>query len=316
MLCLPTQFRCCDCKRNFKTDQGLSAHLLHSASHQCKQAIQKKNNEKPLQHCRPMECNMCKRTFETMAALEQHKKSIRHQPLCHIKCLGSGKCKKKFDCPSAQLQHLESGRCRSKITKTELNVAILKNDVNGVITTQASPKWLLEEDMSETGTSPALSPLLTPTSTEFLDSYPSTVIHSPTGGSHPNSLVGTDLSQMFDPRLGAAAGHTRCPICPPSRTRTFGPGALQQHLSSSVHAKGQFTLVQKAPDEILFHCPLALMKGTSPKKPLKHFSTVSGLAQHIESGACQGGKETLRRAVEYLRNEMKNMDLGGVKLLN
>lgn len=121
---------------------------------------------------------------------------------------------------------------------------------------------------------------------------------------------------MFDPPLGIAAGRKRCPICPPSRTRTFKPRALQQHLSSSVHAKVYLTLVQKTPDEISFHCPLALMKGSSVKKPLKHFSTVSGLAQHIESGACHGGKETLRRAVEYLQNKMKTMGLGGVKLLN
>ncbi|KAH6986916.1 hypothetical protein EDB80DRAFT_756122 [Ilyonectria destructans] len=182
------------------------------------------------------------------------------------------------------------------ITKAQLNAAIIKNDVNEIITTQASTKWLLEEDVSETSTSPVRSPLLTPTSTEFLDSYPPTAIHTPLGSPH-------------------STGRKQCTICPPSRTRTFEPRALQQHLSSSVHAKVHLSLVQKTPDEISFHCPLALMKG-SMKKPLKHFSTVSGLAQHIESGAYHGGKETLRRAVEYLQNEMKAMSLGGLKLLN
>jgi hypothetical protein len=58
------------------------------------------------------------------------------------------------------------------------------------------------------------------------------------------------------------------------------------------------------------------MKGSSIRKPPKTFSTVSGLAQHVESGACYGGKETLRLAIKYLQSEMKTLDLGRLKLLN
>ena len=49
---------------------------------------------------------------------------------------------------------------------------------------------------------------------------------------------------------------------------------------------------------------------------LKHFSTVSGLAQHLESGACYGGKKALSRAVECLQEEMMAMGIGGFKLFN
>ncbi|KAH7302888.1 hypothetical protein B0I35DRAFT_365853 [Stachybotrys elegans] len=251
-----------------------------------------------------------------MTALKQHQQSIRHQPLCHINCLASGQCKKEFHCPSAQLQHLESGRCLSKTTKAQLNAAIIRNDVHGIITTKASTKWLLEDNVSETSTSSVGSPLLTPTSTEFSDSYPFTAMHTPLGSSDSSLLVGGHPTQTLDPRFGIAVGRKRCPICPPSKTRTFAPGALQQHLSSSVHARVHQTLVQKIPDGVSFHCPLALVEGSSETKPLKHFSTVSGLAQHIESGACYGGKETLRRVVTHLQKEMKTMGLGGVKLLN
>lgn len=59
-------------------------------------------------------------------------------------------------------------------------------------------------------------------------------------------------------------------------------------------------IVKRIPDEISFHCPLALTKDSSIRKLPKTFSTVSGLAQYIESSAGYGGKETLRRAVEYL----------------
>jgi hypothetical protein len=32
---------------------------------------------------------------------------------------------------------------------------------------------------------------------------------------------------------------------------------------------------------------------------------VSGLAQHLESGACDGGKGTFRRLVEYVQEEIR-----------
>lgn len=70
------------------------------------------------------------------------------------------------------------------------------------------------------------------------------------------------------------------------------------------------------PDEISFHCPRALIGEGSKKKAVRQFSTVSGLAQHLESGACDGGKVTFRRMVEYVQEEMKGMGFGGLKLLS
>jgi hypothetical protein len=58
------------------------------------------------------------------------------------------------------------------------------------------------------------------------------------------------------------------------------------------------------------------MGGGSEKKAVRQFSTVSGLAQHLESGACGGGKVTFRRVVEYVQEEMKSMGFGGLKLLS
>lgn len=48
---------------------------------------------------------------------------------------------------------------------------------------------------------------------------------------------------------------------------------------------------------------------------VKQFSTVSGLAQHLESGACEGGKGAFKSVVEYVQEEMKGMGLGSLKLL-
>jgi len=69
-------------------------------------------------------------------------------------------------------------------------------------------------------------------------------------------------------------------------------------------------------DEIAFHCPRALMGEVSKTEGFKQFSTVSGLAQHLESGACDGGKNTFRRVVKYVQEEMKGMGFEGLKLLS
>jgi hypothetical protein len=66
--------------------------------------------------------------------------------------------------------------------------------------------------------------------------------------------------------------------------------------------------------EITFHCPRGLA-GAGDMKRSKEFATVSGLAQHLESGACSGGKETMKRVVQFVQNEMKNLGFGEQKLL-
>ncbi len=70
------------------------------------------------------------------------------------------------------------------------------------------------------------------------------------------------------------------------------------------------------PKEILFHCPRALIDEGSSKKAVRQFSTISRLAQHLESGACNGGKVTFRRMVEYVQEEIEGMGFGGLKLLS
>lgn len=318
MLSPTTQFRCCDCQRDFKTEVALSDHLLYSTVHKPRKETKHKKGKRLQQQeadHQPTGCSKCKKTFKNMNALKQHQESVRHQPLCHIKCVASEKCKKKFQCPSAQLHHLESGKCPSEMTKTKLDAAIARNDPERIITsTQVSTNWLLEEIASTTSTSPVRSPILTPTSIEFLDSYPPSAILTPLCSPSPTTLASTSPSSIQ--WLSTPAGHKGCPFCPLSRTRTFNPGALRQHLSSSVHTRTFISLPQQAADEILFHCPRSLMSSVNKKKALKNFSAVSGLAQHLESGACHGGKETLSRAVEYLQKEMKAMGLGGVRLLN
>ena len=74
-------------------------------------------------------------------------------------------------------------------------------------------------------------------------------------------------------------------------------------MASSIHA------------EKLFHCPVSLLPNGDSEKA-KRFSTLSGLAQHVESEACQGGGATLKMAVSMIEDRLRTMGFGDVKLLN
>ncbi|TAQ85585.1 hypothetical protein B7494_g6091 [Chlorociboria aeruginascens] len=292
------QFRCCDCERDFKDEGALTAHLRSSKVH----GRQKRaNNEKTKEQ---RKCKKCKKTFKNQAAISQHLMSVRHRPLSDIKCVADAECKKQFNCPSAQLHHLETGKCVSGMTKTKLNAAIAANDTGRIITSGGvMAQRLLEDNPSATSTSQSRSPLLTPTSTEFLDSYPSSAALTPISTLSNTTMFHSMLTLW--PWSRPPSGYQTCPLCPPSRTRTFKHSALQQHLSSSVHA--QISMSLPVPDNISFHCPRALMDEGSMKQPVKQFSTVSGLVQHLESGACNGGKGTFKRVVE-LSIEILNLE--------
>ena len=82
--------------------------------------------------------------------------------------------------------------------------------------------------------------------------------------------------------------------------RTFSSEAnLFKHLDSVAHAPK------------IFHCPnfMPFVTGSKPKQ--RSFKTLSGLAQHIESGACAGGKQVLKTISAYFEKEIE-MKLGAV----
>jgi hypothetical protein len=231
-----TQFRCCDCERDFKNEGALADHLRCSKVHGLGKGGNKKKKNKQKQQeegNQRTKCKKCERTFKNQGALGRHLTLVRHNPLSNIKCVADAECKKQFNCPSAQLQHLESGRCVSGMSKTKLNAAIAANDTGRIITSGGvTAQWLLEDNPSATSTSQIRSPILTPTSTEFLDSYPPSAILTPTS----TLSTSTNFHSMLTLRPRTRNGYQTCPLCPPSCTRTFKHSALQQHLSSSVHA--------------------------------------------------------------------------------
>jgi len=127
-----------------------------------------------------------------------------------------------------------SGKCVSGMTKPKINAAVTANDTGHIIISEGiTAQWLLDDNPSATSTSQIRSPILTPTSTEFLDSYPPSAILTPIS----TLSTSTNFHSMLTLRPHTRSGYQTCPLCPPSCTRTFKQRALQQHLSSSVHAQ-------------------------------------------------------------------------------
>lgn len=317
-----THFRCCDCKRDFKSESALANHLrdkgVHSARKEGKNNKKKKEIKAPRQQEQDSPqtgCKKCNRNFKNQIALRSHLSSVRHLPLSNIKCLADTNCSKHFSCPSAQLHHLESGKCLSGISKIQLNSAIASKDAGQIITSGGVMKLQLPKDnLSSSGssTSQTRSPILTPTSTQYLGSYPPS---PPCLTLTPGAILSANANfhSTLTHRLRTQSGLHTCHLCPPSRTRTFKGSALQQHLSSSVHAPVSTSL--PVLDNISFHFPHTCLRDSGQKRPPKQFSTVSGLVQHLESGACDGGAKTLRRVIKYVQEEMNDVGFGGLKLL-
>jgi hypothetical protein len=66
----------------------------------------------------------------------------------------------------------------------------------------------------------------------------------------------------------------------------------------------------------IFHCPITLLpevkSGVARKE--KIFSTLTGLSQHLESGACHG-KGTFKLVFKYIEEQLNLLGLCGVHLL-
>ena len=83
--------------------------------------------------------------------------------------------------------------------------------------------------------------------------------------------------------------------------------AFESHLASPAHAPK------------IFHCPVNLTssekKGNQTEDVIKEFSTLSGLTQHVESGACKGGRQMLQGAMEFVQWKLRDLGFGEIKLL-
>ncbi|RPA99184.1 hypothetical protein L873DRAFT_1738816 [Choiromyces venosus 120613-1] len=124
--CSASEFRCCDCNRDFASVGALHAHL--TAEHP-------NSGELPPRTRGVHYCEECDKSFKTPKRLRAHRANARvHNPLLEEKVGCVGGCKKKFNAPSSLLHHLESGICKSGITRDKLDKAIIAQDKTYIIT--------------------------------------------------------------------------------------------------------------------------------------------------------------------------------------
>ena len=279
-----TQFHCCDCDRDFVHEQALNQHV-RDKTHEY--LLPRKKSSFML--C-DWKCEQCDRGFKDEKGLEQHRLSVIHKPLSDIKCVGSKLCRKRFTSPSAWLHHLESGACPSKMTIDKLNSAVQSNDIERVISTGdvQLTRTPTELDMSET-MSITESPIFTPTTDESLEWDSQSGMLTPVSG---NSRLSSEILSL--------AKRLTCPLCPLNRKPFVSLEAMEHHLSSSIHSPR------------IFHCPVY---GEEVFQSIKSFKTLSGLMQHLESGACRGGRATFKKTIQYIELNLGKAGLSKLRLL-
>lgn len=303
-------FHCCDCDRDFVSQKALDHHLqfkIHKPT-------------QPRREC--YECDECRRQFLNQAALDKHRASLVHHPLSDLKCFASSECRQRFNSPSALIQHLESGNCKSGLTRRSLNRLVQRNDTDRLISSGVEEHDPLAElhhqlDSLTIASHPIRTPdsskESTPIMTPVTDDDDSGVMLSPYLGMMSPILSPLDIAahhalvSLEDQNSTQKANGLSCPLCP-ARSKPFKTlNALHMHLNSSRHAPK------------VFHCPSSIFPPTKRKGAhrgsIKHFSSLSGLTMHIESGACRGGKATLQKAIELLEQRLHDMGFEHLHLL-
>lgn len=132
------KYECITCGANFSNETALANHctslrhniILNRKVMEDQQAafaaVQLANVEES-----NLWCEECKKHFVDAAAYKQHKASSKHKaPKFAIKC----PCKKEFTLVSALVQHLESGGCKSGVTRKKLKATIYRYDADRSIT--------------------------------------------------------------------------------------------------------------------------------------------------------------------------------------
>ncbi|MCJ1316267.1 hypothetical protein MMC15_001588 [Xylographa vitiligo] len=290
-----SQFHCCDCDRDFASITALNQHVADKVHKP------KKDPQSALQSDSSCSCPKCKRTFTNETALRQHLASVIHHPLSNISCPGDKSCTKRFTSPSAAVHHLESGACRSGITRKSLNALISSNDVDQIIHNKNGgddTPSLYWNDNASTSSFDGGVPIMTPKTDGSMA--------SPRISASLLSGFLTPTSSDFDDS-GADFAPTASPSCPLCFRKFHTLGALQDHMTSPTHAPK------------IFHCPLSftapLLDEAKATKATKLFSTLSGLTQHLESGACIGGGGMWRSVMKYVEDRARQNGWEGLRLL-
>ena len=321
------QFWCCDCEKDFADENALSQHLDNKIHQRIPcQVCEQDFGSKPsldrhivVEHRAPVNpnrhfwretvhgCYICQRRFVTKVALNKHLTSLKHHPLSDLGCLASDKCKRRFRSPSALLQHLESGTCCSGIDMHYINNLVQDNDIERIISSGPinGRRPILDNTSESKWSSSTGTPVLTPTSSEM---------SSPVTAAMADDLGDPSLSFLS---LGAHYLSASGIITPTSSQSPSSLASSAFQRNNRIHGLPivpghSLSLDHKAP---LFHCPSALARSKPYRPSPRSFATLSGLAQHIESGACDEGPATLKKAMDYVQGHLEKIGIGSIRLL-
>lgn len=285
-----TQYHCCDCDRDFVSEKALRRHL--NGTH-----LKIPN--------KLYSCTLCDKTFKKGGHRKSHMASIVHTPICKpFQCMASSHCREQFSTPSMMIQHLESGACISGLTRSTINKMIASHDNDHFITVPTSLRSISQADSDEGGV------ILTPTSTistsltsSWSSFSKSDMMDTPSESDDGLSLSGLSISSDGSRVLVTRSDLHLCPFCPATSNRFGTAAALKQHELSPAHAPK------------MFHCPIGLFDAKSQKMNEKKFSTLSGLAMHVESGACGKGRDTFRQVLNFVNERLQDFGLHKIGML-
>jgi hypothetical protein len=310
-----SEYRCCNCDISFRDIHALNAHMASSVHRKPLQQNSFGNTRKAKQvtmaSADDRTCKRCRRTFSSFSSLQQHLQSIKHKPLSALGCPVGDRCRGKFSAPSALLHHLESGKCCSGMDRDDLYDIIQLYDKDRTIhslptLTPSSSTYLSAHRLSPHPGTPTAS-------LDSADSWPLIAPTDSQGGAEGSfvdwSLLEDSLFSLERRRVGdEIEPELRCPLCPKKRKVFVTMQALQQHIISPAHC------------DKVYHCPSNLLPMDSSRAETKQgkgkqFTTLSGLAQHLESGACHGGKQTFLHCIEFIQRHLGQWGLVGMRLL-
>ncbi|KAI6914673.1 hypothetical protein KC318_g830 [Hortaea werneckii] len=305
-------FICTVCNnREFSTRQGLDDHLrdfIHTispsqADYAASQAARLRTEQ------RNRYCLDCEKQFRSLTAFSQHKASPKHHPLTGNKAKVLAEAAgiasledsvSKLPMGSSRGQSICNGNA---IPSDDIDVVSQASDStlaggNGVpvytpsATTSSKSSagsWKLVKTPSASvtsGSSDTGGVILTPRSSaadstdewSFVDKHLATPSSTSAKSSSGETVTQTNSDSGFS-----------CSTC---NKKFPTQRQLRDHLNSPVHAAK------------IFHCPTEL-GGQPHVRGEKKFKIVSGMAQHLEGGACAGGKETLKRVVGIVEEMVK-----------
>lgn len=338
-----TQYHCCDCDRDFFDEQALRQHLRYKV-HPAK-VESSKSNEYPCTKCdrkfktktalnhhlsslahNPLSDIKCVAGSDCAARFTSPSAMILH--------LESGKCSSRMtrerlnmlvqsndhervisngpeDLLTAAPFDFDSRSGPRSNSKSDPDAGLAGMQNNSEQTLGKRPENLylssydyLDSDSNPDSDSDDGVPIYTPLSVDMRSSVaaPSTedfwtnlLSKCATVGSSPPSMLAPRSS--FDLTESNTVAALFCPLCPADRKAFHSIEALQMHLASPKHAP-------KA-----FHCPTILVSTTKRGNKSRRFKTLSGLTQHLESGACKGGKAGLRKTIQVLEARLSEMGL-------